>query len=179
MENVRRIKASEIVADLRSGMGNVDLMDKYQITAKGLHTVFRTLLDAKAAIEGTGTGHGSDWPTPDGWKGNRFKPRQYLMVRLPVYFSDRLAEEGIVVDITEYGLQIAGLESNKGKVEGILIQADEFADIYPFQVEAQCRWTGKDRSTGQPVAGFEIVNMTSSSREQLRRLVRVLSMGEA
>lgn len=160
-------------------MGNADLMNKYQITSKGLHSVFVALLEAKAAIDGTCPRSNGSTPTAHDVKRDRRASRQYLMVHLPVYFGDNLAEEGMVLDMTEHGLQIVGLESKKGKTESILIQPDDFADIYPFQLDAECRWTGRNRTTGQPVAGFEIVGISEGSMKQLRRLVSVLSLGES
>ena len=146
-------------------------MEKYQITSKGLRSVFKALLEAKATCTSP------PGPTTTSVKQQRKAPRQYLLVRLPVYFTDRLAEEGVVIDITEQGLQIVGLETKKGRTEEILIQPDGFVDVYPFQMDALCRWTGRTRRTGQPIAGFEIVGISEGGRQQLRNLVQVLSMG--
>ena len=43
-----RIKARDAVRDIRSGMTDSELMEKYGLSAKGLQSVFLKLLEAKA-----------------------------------------------------------------------------------------------------------------------------------
>ena len=44
----RRIAASEVVNDIRSGMEDVTLMEKYRLTAKGFQHVLRQLVNKGA-----------------------------------------------------------------------------------------------------------------------------------
>ena len=44
----RTINAKEIVSDIRSGMINQQLMDKYNVSLDKLHNIFKQLLDAHA-----------------------------------------------------------------------------------------------------------------------------------
>ncbi len=44
-EGARRVGVSEAVADIRAGMGDAELMEKYRLTAKGLQSLFEKLLD--------------------------------------------------------------------------------------------------------------------------------------
>ena len=48
MEPKRKIKAKEIVNDIREGMSDSQLMEKHSLSSKGLQSVFRKLVDAKA-----------------------------------------------------------------------------------------------------------------------------------
>ena len=48
MEPKPRIKARDAVRDIRSGMTDTGLMEKYGLSAKGLQSVFLKLLEAKA-----------------------------------------------------------------------------------------------------------------------------------
>ena len=48
MPTKRTINAKEIVSDIRSGMINQRLMDKYHVSLDKLHNIFKQLLDAHA-----------------------------------------------------------------------------------------------------------------------------------
>ncbi len=43
---MKKIKANEITADVHAGLGDSELMGKYQLSAKQLEGVLRKLLDA-------------------------------------------------------------------------------------------------------------------------------------
>ena len=48
MTTKRTIKAKDIVNDIRSGMTNLQLMEKHNLSSKGLQSIFTKLMDAKA-----------------------------------------------------------------------------------------------------------------------------------
>lgn len=48
MSTKLRIKARDAVNDVRSGMSDSEMMDKYGLSAKGLHSLFMKLVEAKA-----------------------------------------------------------------------------------------------------------------------------------
>ena len=48
MEPKRKIKAKDIVSDIRQGMSDSQLMEKHTLSSKGLQSVFRKLVDANA-----------------------------------------------------------------------------------------------------------------------------------
>jgi lipopolysaccharide biosynthesis regulator YciM len=45
----RKISAKDIVLDLKAGMTDAELMDKYEISVEGLHDIFSQLVKAKLA----------------------------------------------------------------------------------------------------------------------------------
>lgn len=153
-------------------------MEKYQLSAKGLRSIFDKLVQANAMRDSELRDRMPLFQDTVDLDQKRQTPRHYLMVSLPVYSSNNLVEEGIVQDISEEGLQIVGLESEMGETKELLIQADEFADIYPFHFKARCRWSCKDIPTGLPLAGFEITSISDGSLSQLRNLIQVLSLGD-
>jgi hypothetical protein len=103
-------------------------------------------------------------------------PRNYLMVRLPVYDMADSSIVGFLRDITEKGLQVAGMNTAKGQAKRLLLQADEFADLSPFSFEAECRWTKPDEQEGI-LAGFQITKINDESLAYLRKLIGFLSLG--
>ncbi len=47
MKNKRGINAKAVVQDIRSGMTDGDLMERYRLSAKGLRSTFQKLLAAR------------------------------------------------------------------------------------------------------------------------------------
>ncbi len=47
-----KIDASEVLKDIRAGVNHFTLMDKYRLSAKGLNSLFRKLLDAGVVKRG-------------------------------------------------------------------------------------------------------------------------------
>ncbi|MDQ1238886.1 MAG: hypothetical protein QG577_1071, partial [Thermodesulfobacteriota bacterium] len=51
MSPKRRIKGNEIVADIKGGMTDQRLMEKYKLSEQALKNIFRKLVDAGAILE--------------------------------------------------------------------------------------------------------------------------------
>jgi hypothetical protein len=79
------------------------------------------------------------------------------------------------VDISEVGLQISGIPTKVGDTKDFLVQADYFADVYPFVFEAQCQWASKAED-GHLFSGFEITSITEGALEELRKVTSMLAL---
>ncbi|MCA1961789.1 MAG: PilZ domain-containing protein [Desulfomonile sp.] len=176
MPTKRTIKAKDIVTDIRSGMTDSELMDKYQLSAKGLESLFKKILDAKIMTVSEIYGRISLRDDTVGLENLRLTPRNYLAFSVPILDAANVENEGAVVDISESGLQVSGIEATAGETKDFLIRADELQDIYPFGFQAICRWTRKEPD-GTPVAGFEITDIPEGSLHELRKLIRSLTLG--
>lgn len=177
MAEKRTIKARDIVNDLRTGMTNVQLMEKYGLSAKGLASIFNKLMDVRAVKYGELAHRMPEADDTVNVDQKRDLPRNYLMFKLPIYQAEDLLEEGYIRDITENGLQVAGITAKKGEVKDLLIQAEEFADVSPFTFEAECRWSVSDSDEDGCVAGFLIRDISEECLEELRKLIRALALG--
>ena len=102
--------------------------------------------------------------------------RSYVMFKLPVYDLDDLTVEGQVLDISETGLLVTGLEATGGGHKTLLIQADEFADVYPFTFDAVCRRVEVSRDEEPCEAAFEITSISEVGRGELRKLCHFLGL---
>jgi hypothetical protein len=47
----RSVKAKEVLADIRAGITDLDMMEKYQLSAKGLQSLFDKMVAAKLLTE--------------------------------------------------------------------------------------------------------------------------------
>jgi hypothetical protein len=175
MTQQRTIKARVIVSDIRSGMTVTQLMEKYQVSLVKLHYIFRILSHAHA-IDRKELEPLVSIPDErlDIGKTRRTH-RHCVFVRLPIYDLDNLLQEGTVVDISEEGLQVSGFPFRAGDVRELLLQADHFADVYPFVMEAQYQWAFESPG-GQITAGFKITSISEASREELRKVSRMLAL---
>jgi len=253
----RQVNAKEIARDILSGASDAQLMEKFKLTAKGLHSVFQKLIEAKvikpsqivrrsAAYDETVAIELSrivpleqppprQQPKPQdtakvtgsiprvktdvrGLKGlgltddsleelvkdllpkgvatepkaqesslntqeleedvtaRRAMPRNYMVVSVPIYESNNLLREGTIIDISEQGLKIQGIDTVKGETKSLLIQGDEFHDVFPFIFDAVCRWATTDETTGETLAGFQITAISETSIGELRKLIAALSI---
>lgn len=175
----RKLSAAQIVNDLRSGMTNDQIAEKYRISPGKLQTVFRRLLAAGSIetdeLEGRLFATNSEGSPEE----NRILPRHHIVFHLPVYDLDDISGEGYVKDISERGLQTIGIVVEKGQSKSLLIQADGLADVYPFNFDAVCRWIGPSDSADDLQAGFEISAITDGGMDELRKLIRLLAFGDS
>lgn len=178
MAERRTIKAKDIVNDLRLGMTNVELMEKYQLSTRGLTSIFTKLMDAKAVKKREIAGRVPLADDTVNLGQMRCLPRNYLVFRLPVSDVNNFGMEGSVRDITERGVQTAGIAAKAGEIKELCVQADELADIRPFVFEAECKWSKPETQNEQCVAGFQISSISSESLAELRELIRVLTLAD-
>jgi hypothetical protein len=174
----REIRASDFVRDIRDGLSNHDLMERYKLSTEGLRSVFRKLLDARVV------------------KASELETRMQLMedrlvnapirqmarcspvVMFPIYDMDDLSKELLVRDISEKGVRVVGSEAKVASKKTFLIQAMPFKNIDPLIFSAECKWVQTERTdSGETlhVAGFEIVNIDSTDLEQLQKLISSLA----
>ena len=114
MRTKRTINARLIAEDIRSGMADPDLMDKYGLSAQGLQGVFKKLVDAGIfSMEQMEQRVPFSALTAD-LAEVRALPRNYMVFHIPVY--DELTDQlfGHILDLTEKGLKVIGKKVNVG-----------------------------------------------------------------
>jgi hypothetical protein len=182
MSTKRSIKTKDIVNDFRAGMSNAALMEKYQISPRSLEEIFSRLVAAEALMEIELVGRVPVSRNPEtpstvvSSEAARVAKRSYVMVNLPVYDLDDLTVEGYVEDISETGLLVSGIQVNVGDGKSLLIQADEFGDVYPFTFDVVCRRLELQPTGGGFAAGFEITSISEVGRQELKKLCLLLGL---
>jgi hypothetical protein len=58
----------------------------------------------------------------------------------------------------------------------MLVQADEFADVYPFTFDAVCRRVEESGDEDPYTAAFEITSISRGGRGELRKLCHFLGL---
>ena len=172
----RKISATEFVDDIRRGMPQVAIMEKYALSSRGLVSAYRKLVDAGILQpEEVPTGLERD-DEVEVVEDLREEARCYLDFELPVIDVGSSEVEGRVRDITVKGLGVIGIPAEVNERKTFMVYHERFALIRPFLIEATCRWAKKEEQNGRYIAGFEITNTTEKDLEQLRKLVRIISL---
>ncbi|MDQ7784461.1 MAG: hypothetical protein RDU20_16365 [Desulfomonilaceae bacterium] len=174
----RRINLRSFVEDVRSGTSDTQLMSKYKLSGIGLQKAFTKLVDAELLDPSDIQGRLPSYESPIGVDALRVLARNYLAFPVVVYDTEDLRVQGDILDITEKGLQVAGIEVKPQETKSFVVRPDEFHDIYPFVFEARCQWVRREGPDGTWVAGFEIAEISEMGLEELRKLISVLTIRE-
>lgn len=172
-----RIKIKDIVKDIRAGMTDPDLMRKYSLTPEGLQSILIKLLDLKAITRHMLVASTAVEEPILVAERVRQMQRYYLDFEIPVYDPADPETQGRVRDISENGLGIIGLETAMDQARHFVVLGDAFGVVAPFEVEARCRWYKAEDAEGGHVSGFQIVSITEEDLEELKKLIRLVTLG--
>jgi hypothetical protein len=171
MEPKRKIKAKELVNDIRAGIGDSQLMEKHRLSAKGLQGVFKKLVDARAIRPKELFNRAPSFDDTADVASFRLIPRDFVDVPLPICDAENSQNMGTIVDVTENGLGLRGFKTKNGETKTLVFFSDSLFPVGPFAVEAQCRWVKNGNGNGQIESGFEITNISESGSRQLKKII--------
>lgn len=170
MEQKRELEAKDLIFDIRAGMTDSQIMEKYRLSFRGLQSALRKLLNVQAI--GPEELYERlplyEVMTADDMRQLVRAPLEY---ELPVYELDNPSSEGRVGNVTEQGVGVTGIETRVGETKTLVIEAGEIAAFDAITFNAQCRWV-KKKATAEYVAGFEITRITKDNLERLRQLLQ-------
>ncbi len=172
------ISARDFVQDTRSGMTDAALIQKYNLSPNRLQHIFKKLLDAEAMTseELDGRCASLDDTVQCSARASRLLYRHALDFVLPVYEETKPEMLGMVLNITEGGIGLAGIQASVGEAKNFVIPADEFFDVGRAKFQAICRWTGDEIRTGEPLSGFEVTSISSGDLAELRKLIQLIQI---
>jgi uncharacterized protein (DUF433 family) len=168
---IRQIKTTEIVKDLRSGMTDFGLMEKYNVSSEGLQKAFQSLVEAGALRREEISGR----PAQDDSvfiECMRELPRQHLAMAVTIYEVARPEVKGTLRDISEKGVGITGIPARVGEVKTLVIPAETFIEADKIVFEAKCVWAQTEGTEDRYVAGFQITSISEKCLDHLRLLIR-------
>jgi hypothetical protein len=179
MGDKRQINGRDILNDLRSGMADSELQVKYNFSEKALQTILKKLVACKAISHSELYEISLSYrDRVDRITGRRY-PRADLAVRVPIYDIGSGAI-GVLRDISETGLRVAGIESSVGQAKTFQIPIDMFMPAEPLLIVAECKWVEiKGGYKKYPVAGFEIIDLPERDRNTLQNFISVLLLSES
>lgn len=176
MEHKRELEAKDLIFDIRAGMTDSQIMEKYRLSFKGLQSALRKLLNVQAISpeELYERLPLYEVMTVDDM---RQLVRAPLEFDLPIYEMNNPSSEGRVRNVTEQGVGVAGIEVRVGDTKTLTIEASEIAAFDAIAFNAQCRWV-KKKVSGEYVAGFEITRITKENLDRLRQLIQGIGLDD-
>ena len=91
-----------------------------------------------------------------------------------IYEVNRPEISGILTNVTEKAIAVAGMAVGIGDTKTFFIPAGDFIEADPIIFEARCQLAEKERDTGEWIASFEITRISEKCLEDLRRLIQFL-----
>ncbi len=174
MEKKRQINGKNILSDLRSGMADRQLQVKYKLSSKSLESILSKLVKCGAVSHAELYEKSSSYRESVNHVQARKHPRAELDVYVPVYdIADSAV--GVLRDISENGLRLAGIKVQVGQAKTFQIPVDMFMEAQPLLIIAECKWVQiKKKSRHYAVAGFELIDLPDADRETLRDFINLL-----
>jgi PAS domain S-box-containing protein len=174
----RKIRARDIVRDIRAGMTDAELMEKYRLSAKGVQVIFEQVLRAKIIPASELKDRNSAYVDTVTLEDLRLLPRMNLFAPLPIHEQSQPEATGMVQDITARGLRVTNLDVSEGDHKKLVIPADELFMIDRVVLDAKCRWTERQGPSQQIFAGFEITDIESGNIGELLLLIQSISRAD-
>ncbi len=171
----RKISAAEFVDDVRGGMPQGSIMEKYMLSSKGLESAYRKLVEV-GILKPDEIPQSLDREKDEAVDELREEVRCFLDFELPVIDVGAVDTQGRVRDITVKGLGVIGIPAEVNELKTLMVYHEKFALIKPFLIEATCRWVKRESENGHYIAGFEITNTSEKDLQQLRKLVKIISL---
>ncbi len=181
MSNPRTINPAELVNDIRSGMNDMQLMEKHNVSPRSLASLLKQLVKLKALRPREVYGRLPDYAddvilenVEATLQSLRRLPRQYVDITVGIHDANDPASLGRLCDITEEGLGVKGMVCTVGEVKTLLVTPYERSEFEPFLLRAECRWY-RSMAGEDDAAGFKIAGMSEESLSQLRKLMAAVS----
>ncbi len=172
------IKANEFIRDIRSGMTCSGLLEKYKLSPNTIQRIFRGLIDRNIMTSDELAGRCAlfDDTMQRRIQSVRLLFRHVVNFVLPICEKEKPKTLGIVLDITEGGVRLKGIEAITGESKNFAIPANKFFDVLEVEFRAQCRWVHREGSTGKCIAGFEITDISPGALVELGKLVQLIEL---
>jgi PilZ domain len=174
MEKRRKINGKDVINDLRSGMADWQLQVKYKISTKSLRTIFRRLVKSNAISHSELYESSSLYRERTDHLRARKHPRADLDVYVPIYDIVDSAI-GVLRDISESGLRVAGVNASVGQAKTFQIPVDMLIEAPPLLIMAECKWVEiKRKNREYSIAGFQIVDLPEKDCKILKDFIKLL-----
>ncbi len=179
MGEKRQINGKHVINDLRSGMTDLDLQRKYRLSSSALRTIFQKMVAHNAISPSELCEISPFYKETTNLTEVRKYRRVLLNLALPIYDIED-SSSGILRDISENGLRVAGIAASVGQVKTFQIPIDIFMQVDPLLIIAKCKWTKtKGKTKEYVVGGFEILDLSQSDGNTLRNFIKFLVLNES
>lgn len=174
MAQDRQVKAKDVVRDIRAGMTDSELMERYRLSARGLQSLFRQILELKVLQPFELYGRSPLYDHSVGLENLRAIPRHVVYLPLPVHELDQPELTGTVLDISEHGMKIRDIQAAVGETKDLVIPPDELSLIESVEFRAACKWSSREGEGGTVFAGFQVLEVFKGDLKRLIESIQAL-----
>ncbi len=178
MSRKGEVRKEDFLRDLRSGMADQELMRKYNLTARGLGTLLRNLVNANVVsfreVIRMASGQVN---LPEIVAELRIRSRKQLEFLMPISDSEEPDNVGLVYDISDDGVGTRGLKTEMHEIRTLVIPADDYFRMEPVIFKGVCRWVEKKEDRWESAAGFKVAHLMRGSLTELQEIIRALNPG--
>ena len=108
---------------------------------------------------------------------NLSRNRRVLLAFELIVYDVTTYSVGLLRDISETGLRVAGINCNVGEQRTFQIPVDTIMKADPLLVVGECKWLKvRGKIMPYPIAGFEIIDISDDDRPVLKRFVELSSI---
>ncbi len=169
------VPKEDFLRDLRFGMADKELMEKYRLTARGLGTLFRNLVNAEViSFRELIRIASGQLNLPEMVAELRIRSRKQLEFMLPISDAEDPENAGLVYDISDDGVGTRGLKAKMHEIRTLVIPADDFFRVEPVVFEGVCRWIDEKGDRWESAAGFRVTKLLRGSLTELQEIIRAL-----
>jgi len=171
----RNVRGRDMVDDIRAGMSDSDLMEKYKLSAAGLQSVFGKLVKAKAILPSeifSRPDSTDDTVALEDWEQ---LPGSFTLDQVSISDQGNPRAECRLEDLTEKTFVVTGIEADVHEIKSFSVRADEFPDVSPFEFYGECLRT-RSEIGGKHTAEFRITRIVEDAAAQLARLIHLLKL---
>lgn len=177
MPRMEHVRKEDFLEDLRSGMTDQELMERYRLTPRGLGTVFRNLVNADLIgfreLIRRSTGQLN---LPEMVAELRILDRRQLEFLIPITECEKPDNTGLVYDISDDGVGTRGLLAKIHEIKTLMIPVDDYFRSEPIVFEGVCRWVEEKPNRWECAAGFRVARLQRGSLSDLQEIMRALSL---
>jgi len=166
-------RPEDILADLREGMGDIPVMEKYGISPNELSAIKQGSQFGRPAR----SDRVSPGQTKPGARQRRISRRNQPLYRVTIYDANNPHNNGIINDVTRKGIQVEGIRVRADETLTLLVRGEPFHAHAPFAFTVQCRWV-QTNEQGVCVAGFYITDISPKDAKELHKLIDLLTIAE-
>ncbi|MEW6352170.1 MAG: PilZ domain-containing protein [Thermodesulfobacteriota bacterium] len=173
MKTKKTLTATAFIDDIRGGLSNAELMEKYQLSPKLIQRAFVKLVQRGDLYPMELAGRITPPEHIPISRERRKSLRQYPACCVYVHEKGNMTNRGVVFDISDMGLRVKGISAAVDAVKTLVIEADELDVFETFSFEAACRWVEPEPGRSPYSAGFEITYISERDLEQLLNLTQL------
>ena len=171
MTEQRKIKVGEVVIDIRSGMTDAQLMEKYKISAIALRQLFKQLLEAKAIQFAELRARNAPYQDAATLDDFRSAIRDQVTFPLAIYEENHPENSGAICDISRTGLRTRGIKSHKGEIKTFVVPAEKSNISSTIVFQAICKWNQIETGSGD-FGGFDLIKILNGNWRELQAFVQ-------